>query len=194
MKTMPEMLEKLRMEFQYILGRPGNEITMSVNHMPNVREVRAVEVRLEGEHPLTGEKIDKQIFRFTKTSSQRQSESFSYHGSFWLHFDAVTDQQTYYDFKEKIPVNLINEKNEPKIEYSCMQERGWTVLKIYTNCPRRCSGKLWVKVNGHYQKIPQINQENSSFAIPSLTFEQLEVQDERLPKPKRRCEKFERLK
>lgn len=136
----------------------GYSLEMLAGWMELEESVSSYVVQLVGEDPRTGKELEPEnirvVFSFDKKNASLQ---LNYHGTFRLRCSAVLKNRDIPPvvFREQ-EIQLICPQNEPYIEYKILKEKfGFSLIEIRTNCWKRCRGKVWIRAEGHDQRISQ---------------------------------------
>lgn len=128
-----------------------------------------IDVYLTGVNQFTGAPLQRNdyLFVFSSASHSSVSREIPLYGVFELHFDALCrDGARFVDFYPPQKVRINNFSYRPFIRYSVKKMlSGWTEVTITSNCYRRLDGKLWLLVEGQYQKVPNMTSNELHFSI-----------------------------
>ena len=126
-------------------------------------------VHLAGINQFTGNPLDRNdyLFNFSSASHSVTSKELPLYGNYELHFDALQiDGSWITDFHVIRDVRVRNTAYRPFIHYSTQKKlSGWTEITVSSNCYRRLDGKLWLLVEGHYQKVPNMTSNELQFSV-----------------------------
>ena len=185
--TDTQITEMLNKNFT-LVAKQVNEITkrgyrLNFNASGNYSRlgVKHINVQLCGINPLTGLDVEDnhivETFSFEKKINK--TEVLTYHGKFILRCTAYMEDGRVIPFREQ-PITLNFPKNIPYLKYTTSSKGGFTLITMESNCWNNCTGKIWLKYEGHYQRLslPTIANKPLRFYVPAAGDVSIQVQDD----------------
>lgn len=195
---MDDLLTRLKNDFNdFSCNIEGTNLRLRSSWKGKTSGIEEVAVYIEGKEPLTGEKISKEVARFSRTNSSTDYHASSLHGQYELRFEALgINESCLGSFRDAYPIRIDNKGMHPYIKYLIKPVKGWLQLSIESNCWKRCTDKLWVNAEG---RLYQIYRENTKNDVANFYFPQdvrdlsLFVDDDDIPTPAKAEKSFERI-
>lgn len=147
-----------------------NQIILAYRCGHMVGMLRCIEAYIQGDHCLTGKKLNRDDYLFTFSAAHSEYHRvLPLYGNYTLHFDAVLNNGTRLnDFVPPYQIRISNLDYKPYIRYSIEKGwGGWQELTVESNCYSQLNGKLWIQYSGYIQKLPNMesNIMHTCFAI-----------------------------
>ena len=148
----------------------GYRIRLSAPWRDNGLSVKYYHVQLCGIDPISGEdvKAHKVFTRFDFMKTAYSTDVLTYHGSFYLACTAYLSDGRVIPFKEQ-EIKLNYPQNSPYVKCTVSNSGDFKHVKLESNCWANCRDKLWIRFDGHEQRvtIPPLADKTVRFYVPT---------------------------
>lgn len=155
------------------------DITMSAYWTPSEQSPIFI-AYLMGYNSLTGEKVERELCRFSVGFTSVPKRTLPYHGTYTIQVRMqLQDEPPVVCYETQI--KLTNPRVQPKLCYNVEKQDGFTHITIECNCWKFSRGKVWLVFDGQRQPLI-LKKQRCDFYLAASEFTDVEITDPTIEK------------